>query len=119
MEEKHQAKWGERSTELILAPGVPLSPNLHTSANLEALRTPSSWIFTKVSLHRYDCLDQSSSATDSSSSFFPLFPAILLFSLFFWGGERRGAGALFSLLHERVTLVQVKSRPQMVTLYKL
>ena len=58
MEEKHQAKQGERSTELILAPGGPLSPNLYMSDNLKALRTPSSWIFTKVSLHRYDCLDQ-------------------------------------------------------------
>ena len=92
MEEKHQAKWGERSTELILAPGVPLSPNLHMSANPKALRTPSSWIFTKVSLHKYDCLDQWSLATDSSSSFFPFasfssHSPFLFFFFFLEGGS--------------------------------
>ena len=93
-----------------------LSLQISTSANPKALRTPTSWIFTKVSLHRYDCLDQWSLATDSSSSFFPLssFSSHSPFLFFFFGG-----GALFSLLHEGVTLVQVKSRPQMVTLYKL
>lgn len=39
--------------------------------------------------------------------------------LFKWGTSRLDSMALFSLLHEGVTLVQVKSRPQMVTLYKL
>ena len=43
----------------------------------------------------------------------------LTFFFFFFFFFFLDSTALFSLLHEGVTLVQVKSRPQMVTLYKL
>lgn len=50
------------------------------------------------------------------------FPDDIFFFFFlslFFGGGGGGEGTLFSFFHEGVTLVQVKSRPQMITLYML